>query len=1199
AGHLQQQQTGLLLPSIEVMPRPEHIPLSFSQERLWFIDQLEGSVQYHLPTVLKLQGKLNRQALAYALQAVVDRHEALRSVICNDQDETYQQVIPATNWELLITDGSVYENNSEGLEECIRNIINAPFDLSKDYMLRADLVALKKDEHVLVATMHHIASDGWSLPIIVNEVAELYASYVEGRDALLVPLKIQYADFAIWQRNYLQGAVLENKLQYWKEKLNAVSPLQLPTDFVRHTIQSMEGASVAFTIDSKLTDQVHVLCQKQKTTLFMALLTVFKVLLYRYSDQQDICVGTPIAGRQQVELEALVGFFVNTIALRTELNEGDSFVSLLQKVKQTTLDAYEHQQAPFEKIVELVVKERDLSRSPLFQVMFVLQNIPDSSELNLPELVLTGGEMKNNTSKYDISFYITETADGIRGTVEYCTDLYKEATIIKMIDHYKQLLTNVLNSPGQNIAVLPMLGKKEQHQLLIEFNNTAVAYPGDKNIVSFFEQQVLKTPAATAVYFGEEYITYQQLNEGANQFAHYLKSRDVQAGQLLPVCMPRSIELITGILGILKTGCVYVPIDSDYPAERIGYMLKDTAAKFFVTNQNFDITPIDHKEYEVVCVDQYDKTDQSTTNPINNLNAEDLACVIYTSGSSGRPKGVKLMHAGIANRFQWMWTTYPFEANETNAIKTSIGFGDHIWELFGPLCKGVPSVIFSKEQLTDLDVLINKLAGHRITRWVLVPSLLRTLLNKLQEDQLSLPHLKYWTSSGETLSAELVADFYKVFPASDHKLLNIYGSSEVTADVTYCDTSVTEYNKTGLHQHIPIGKPISNTRLYILDKRQQLVAAGVVGEICIGGVPVANGYLNLPELTSQRFVQDLFSETPGALMFRTGDFGRWLEDGNIEYLGRIDDQVKIRGNRVELGEIETALLQAGIVQQCVVLAKKDSSGTNNLVGYVVANETIDKLAMSAFLKERLPEYMVPYVWVQLECFPLTSSGKIDKKHLPAPGEKDVLSNIYVAPTTELEQGLVTIWAQLLAKERIGILDNFFELGGHSLLAMRVVSSIRKELGVELAIKDLFTNASVASLAGLLQKQSRQLLPAIEVMARPEYIPLSFSQERLWFIDSLEGSSQYHLPMVLNLRGDLNKDALLNALQIIIDRHEVLRTVIRQHEGNACQTIKSKGTWQLPLEEATQYHTDSTGLKAYIESLVKAPFDLSADYPVRG
>jgi len=1041
------------------------IPLSFSQERLRFIHQLEGSSQYHLPKVLKLKGKVNKEVLEHALQSIVNRHEVLRTVIIENEDVYSQLIKNNIEWRLNIADRSDLKNEPEALDKFILELISEPFDLTNDYMMRATLINLTHDEAVLVVVLHHIASDGWSVHIIVKEVVEFYTAYLQDRSPNLLPIKIQYADYAVWQRNHLQGSVLEHKISYWKNKLSNIEPLELPFDFPRPFVQSSKGTLVEFVIPKILTEGIQQLCQQERTTLFMTLLAAFKVMLYRYSGQQDICVGTPIAGRQQEEVEGLIGFFVNTLALRTTVNAADTFTTLLAEVKNTTMDAYEHQEAPFEKVVEAVIKDRDLGRSPLFQVMFILQNTPDVPELALPGLTLSEEVPENHTSKFDLTFYITETANGLQCSVEYCKDLFKVNTISRLIGHYKNLLTAIVQSPQQKIGLLPMLSKAEQRDIIHTLSGPTTVYESAKTLVDLFEAQASSTPQSVAVVFETDTLTYQQLNDRSNQLANCLRNKNVQMGDVVPICMNRSAAMVTGILGILKAGGTYVPIDAAYPEERINYILEDTKATILLTNKAFASSFSINTNAKGVCVDDELVGSYPSTKPTIVKGEEGPACIIYTSGSTGRPKGVLLSHAGIINRLEWMYKSYPFEPNEKNAIKTSIGFVDHIWELFGALCAGIPSVIFPKETLLDLDLLIDELSKQKITRWVLVPSLLKTLLNKLQEDSSNLPLLKYWTSSGEALSYELVKVFYQQFPATNHTLLNIYGSSEVTADVSCYDTSISFRKSTGpQHQQVPIGKPISNTSLYLLDEQQQLVAQGVTGEIGVGGIQVAQGYFNLPALTAERFINDPFRQQQGAKIFRTGDYGRLLEDGNIVYLGRIDDQVKIRGNRVELGEIEIVLRKQDQIRDCVIIAKTDSEGNNNLIGYLVAESPIDQQSLTTILREQLPDYMVPVSWVQLDTLPLTASGKIDKRALPDATDTARLVKTYTAPTTALEAQLASIWQQLLKKEQIGLHDNFFELGGHSLLAMRVVSVIRKALSIELSIKQLFIHPTIALLA---------------------------------------------------------------------------------------------------------------------------------------
>ncbi|MEO7585214.1 MAG: amino acid adenylation domain-containing protein, partial [Ferruginibacter sp.] len=1163
------------------------IRLSFSQERLWFIDQLEGSVQYHIPAILRLTGNLNKEALAYALRTVVERHESLRSIVYEEQGEAYQHLLDIDNWNLQITDGTSYKKEPALLQSYIRGLISEPFDLTKDYMLRATLVVLEKAESILVVTMHHIASDGWSLPIIVKEVAEFYESFVEGRPSKLAPLTVQYADFAIWQRSYLQGAVLDNKIAYWKEKLNAVSTLQLPVDFPRPSVQSTRGASVALNISKELADDIQQLCRQQGTTLFMALLAAFKVLLHRYSGQDDICVGTPIAGRQQDEVESLVGFFVNTLALRSEVNDDASFTSLLADVKNTTMDAYEHQEAPFEKIVEVVVKERDMSRSPLFQVLFVLQNLPDSPTLKLPDLTLTAEVLENNTSKYDISFYLTETPNGLQGSVEYCTDIYREQTILRMVGHYRELLGSIVKAPEQKIGLLPMLSPTEEQQLLQSFNDTQVAYPSNKSIIHLFEEQSIKTPDDIAVVFEAQQMSYGALNSRANQFAHYLRSIGVKEETLVPICIERSVEMMIGLLAIMKAGAAYVPIDPDYPQERISYMLEDSGATMVVSDMQSRLKLCASEGVTVIELDKegYAFSNLPTHNLPNKILPNHLAYVIYTSGSTGRPKGVMNEHAAVVNRLYWAQDYFGLTTQDAVLQKTTFCFDVSVWELFWPLLVG-SRVIFAKpDGHKDPTYIKDIIERENITIVHFVPSMLAVFLSSLKAGECK--PLKQVLCSGEALKQSHASLFRKKLPQV--QLHNLYGPTEAAVDVTCWSL---EQNKEE-PIIVPIGKPVANTCMYILNSMNSLVPIGGIGQINIGGLQVARGYLNLPDLSAQKFISDPFKE---GKMYKTGDLGRWLPDGNIEYLGRIDEQVKIRGFRIELGEIETVLEQSDMVSQAVVLAKEDKQFSKQLVGYIIPNGPFEREAVANYLKTRLPEYMVPALWVEMETMPLTPNGKINRKALPDPDISGLIENNYVAPQNAMEETLAAIWQRLLGLEQVGTQDNFFEIGGHSLMAMRVASAIRKELQVELAIKDLFSNHTIALLANHLQQQQAELLPSMEVMPRPEHIPLSFSQERLWFIDQLEGSVQYHLPIVLTLKGQLNIEALSYSIKTIIARHEVLRTVMLEEDGQAYQMVKDTEGWDLTISNTSECENKS--LPNLIQQIINAPFDLSKDYMLR-
>ena len=1062
----------------------------------------------------------------------------------------------------------------------IEELTCRPFDLSGEPMLRATLMRLTEEEHILVLVLHHIASDGWSLSVIVRELVELYGSYTEGRPAILSPVPVQYADYALWQRKYLSGDVLERKMAYWKEELREVATLELPTDRPRPLVQSTRGAVLGFTIDKELSDQVQQLSRQQGATLFMTLLAGFQVLLHRYSGQKDICVGSAIAGRQQQEVEGLIGFFVNTLALRSRVEGRMTFVELLQQVKQTTLEAYEHQEAPFEKVVEAVVKVRDRSRTPLFQVMFALQNTPEVPTLHLGELVISQERPVRDTTQFDLNIAIRETPAGLKVVAEYCTDLYEEETIGRLMGHYEQLLRSVAARPDQRIGELEMLSSAER-QLLKEFNATTMDYPRDKTIVDLFEEQILRTPEATAVVFGEERLTYRELDERSNQLGHYLCGRGVGPEMPVPVCMERSPELIIGMLGILKAGGAYVPIDPSYPAERIGYMLEDTEATLVLSNiARGGRLP----ETNVIALDDWSEIGRE---PVERLavrrTADQLAYVIYTSGSTGRPKGVMIEQRGLVNLVNWHRQEYEVtEASRSTAL-AGVGFDAFGWEIWPYLSAGsciylIPDAVrLSAMELSEL------YAGKGITHSFIPTAMVADCIAAFSDRVSS---LQYMLTGGDRLGAVDTSGL-------GYTVVNNYGPTENTVVATRYRIVGQDKGKTP-----PIGRPIANTRIYIVSEEGQLCPVGVEGEMCIAGGQVAQGYWKQPELTAEKFISDPFDAAGDGRMYRTGDIARWLGDGNIEYLGRMDDQVKIRGYRIELGEIESVLVASGLVRQAVVVVQEGVAQEKRLVGYVVMPEEnrFDREELLHYMREQpLPEYMIPSAWVALTELPLTPNRKIDRKALPDPENKAVSGEQYVPPATATEKTLVRIWEELLEVERVGVEDNFFALGGHSLLAIRLVSSMRKELSMEVPLGEVFEHATIRSM--LEQARSgpvRALLPALEVQERPEGIPLSFSQERLWFIDQLEGSVQYHVPVVLRMRGRLDECGLAYALGGIVDRHEVLRTVIRQQNGETYQEMLEKGSWKLSIVEDVGIER----LGIYIEELTCRPFDLSGEPMLR-
>jgi amino acid adenylation domain-containing protein/non-ribosomal peptide synthase protein (TIGR01720 family) len=1183
AFYVSKQSQGLLLPAIDKQIRPEQIPLSFSQERLWFIDQLEGSVQYHIPAVLHLKGKLNQKALNQSFQQIVSRHEVLRTVIRQAQGQPYQQINPVAETIVQTIDAKALTPQER--QTLIKSLINKPFDLSQDLMLRADLLELGEEDHLLVVTMHHIASDGWSGPLIVKELTSFYQAYNQDQIPQSEPLAIQYADYAIWQRQNIQGQLLEKKLEYWKQKLQQAEPIELPLDYPRPAVQSIQGAVKTFTLDASLGKAIKQLSQNSNTSMFMTLLSAFKVLLHRYSNQHDITVGTPIAGRQQMETEPLIGFFVNTLALRSELKADQSFQELLDQVRTTTLEAYEHQEIPFEKVVETVVKQRDLSRSPLFQVMFVYQNTPEMPKLELGELDLSMDTSVAASSKFEISLTMHESNEGLEGSLEYCTDLYSESTIERMQSHFVALLKSITTDPKTQIGELEMLRSEEQTQLLETFNQTKKSYPQDQTIIELFEQQVKRSPQATAIIFEDQILSYQELNEKSNQLAHYLKAKGVKPETLVPICLERSVEMMIGILGILKSGGAYVPIDPQYPQDRMAYMLNDCKSHFVISREALLAGSLNDPSLEIIDVNKEEIQKCASENLDHKVKAENLAYIIYTSGSTGNPKGVMIEHRSLVNVVKCQSDFFQIEDKDRVLQFFNYCFDASVLQIFMTLLNGAALVLFKEGLQLRKEEFEQFVVDQNITRLQTTPGFLENLT-------LDAPtSLKSVIVGGDICKSNLSNYWQKRFD-----FFIEYGPTETTvAAISYKSPK----GSADAIKPLPIGKGLANLEIYILNENQKLQPLGVAGEICIGGVQVARGYLNNKELTSLNFIPNPFKEDAEELIYKTGDFARWLPDGNIEYIGRRDSQVKIRGFRIELGEIEMALQQQAEISQAIVLAKADKQGNNRLIAYVVAQSKFDKELAIANLKKTLPEYMVPMFWVELETLPFTSNNKIDKAALPLPEDLFENSHAYIAPRDEDETRLAEIWQQTLGIEKIGIHDNFFELGGHSLLAMRLISKIRNQFSINLEVRDLFLHPTIAQLGPYLKNiKVSVLLPPIEKAESVSRVPLSFGQERFWFIDQLEGTVQYHSPQVLRLKGELNNEALDFALHQIIERHQILRTVIKTDELGERQVLKPVEDWNLNFVNGLIYQNDEEALYKYVKYLVDEPFDLANDFVIR-
>jgi amino acid adenylation domain-containing protein/thioester reductase-like protein/FkbM family methyltransferase len=1219
-GQLKQQDFELAAPPILKRAENAELPLSYAQQRLWFLDQFEANSSfYNIPIGLRLVGTLNVAALQQSLIEIIHRHEALRTNFITVDGQATQIIETQANWSVTVVDLQhlpVTEQETAA-QKLVQEQAIQPFDLANDALIRATLVVLSRTEQWLNVCMHHVVSDGWSIGVFVQELQALYNAYSMGQPSPLLPLPIQYADFAIWQRQWLQGEVLNNQLSYWKQQLaNAPTFLPLPTDRPRPAVQTFNGAYLEFTLSVELTQQLEKLSQQQSCTLFMTLLAAYNTLLYRYTGQEDILVGTPIANRDRTEIEGLIGFFVNTLVMRTQVSGDRTFNELLPRVREMALSAYAHQDLPFEMLVEALQPKRDMSHTPLFQVMFVLQNTP-MSQVELTGLTVSDLPIATSTAKFDLTLVMENSATGLKGWWEYNTDLFDSSTIERMMGHFACLLEGIVANPSQQISQLPMLTATEQQQLLVEWNDTQVDYPIDKSIHQLFEEQCFSTPNAVAVVFENQQLTYHELNCRANQLADYLQSFGVKPDTLVGICVERSLEMVVGLLGILKAGGAYVPLDPEYPQERLTFMLEDTQLSVILTQEKLVSKLGDRlrrgfaeRKVNVICLDSNsDIINQHTQdNPTTSIKAQDLAYVMYTSGSTGQPKGVSIIHRGVVRLVKQ--TDYVrFSEQEVFLQVAPISFDAATFEIWGCLLNGGQLVIYpsNNPSINELGQVIQQ---YQVTTLWLTAGLFHLMVD---ENIDAFKPLRQLVAGGDVLSVTHVQKFLQT--VKNCRLINGYGPTENTT-FTCCYQIPKSFSA---DVSVPIGRAIANTQVYILDKNLQPVPIGVPGELHIGGAGLARGYFNRQELTQEKFIPNPFDKSKiidakaasrrvsqKSKLYKTGDLARYLSDGNIEYLGRIDNQVKIRGFRIELGEIEAILSQHGDVQTCCAIAREDTPSDKRLVAYIVPHKeqtpTVSELRQ--FLKSKLPEYMVPNAIVILEALPLTPNGKIDKSALPAP-EYSQLSDKYIAPRTPTEELLAQIWAQVLKVELLGIHDNFFTLGGHSLLATQLVSRIRNIFKVELPLREFFARVTVAELANLieqLQQQNSELVaPPILKRAENAAITLSYAQQRLWFLDQFEPDSPfYNIPIGLRLVGTLNLVALEQSLIEIIARHEALRTNFVTVDGKPSQIIQTESTWKLTVVDLQ--HLPLTEQKTAAQELVQQqaiePFDLAVDALIR-
>jgi amino acid adenylation domain-containing protein len=1074
-------------------PQRNAAPLSYSQQRLWFLDQWEPmSPLYTMFRVVRMTGSLNIESLHKSLDVIVARHEVLRTTFAavdgNPMQQTREDVaVPLPLIDLAAKPES--ERQAE-MQRCIDEEAERPFDLASDLMLRVSLLRLREDEHVLLLTMHHIASDGWSMGIFFRELSLLYEAFCAGKPSPLPELPIQYADFALWQKNWLQGDVLKSQLGYWKKQLaSAPARLELSAGRRRPAVQTFRGASYSFTLPSTLTQGIQSLSRGERGTLFITLLAAFATLLHRHMGGHDIVVGSPIAGRNRYEIEELIGFFVNTLVLRTDLSGNPTFRELLGRVRDVALDAYAHQDLPFEKLVEELQPERNLSHHPLFQVMFVLQNTR-TPFLSLRGLTVSELKVERGTAKFDLSLSMVEKAGELTGAFEYNTDLFDEATIARMLGHFRTLLEGIVTDPDQRLSDLSLLTEPERHKVLVEWNANEQNYPQFTCVHEVFESQAERTPEAVAVVSASHQLTYRELNQRANQLARYLVKLGVGPEVRVALCVERSMEAVIGILAILKAGGAYLPLDPEYPKKRLAFMLEDSGAQVLLTqskllsqpNMTDDRRPQtddDARSFtpqrssvigfrsSVICLDK-DWTAIGAENDTNigrDVTSDNLAYVIYTSGSTGNPKGVLIDHRSIARHCHDARKEYALGPEDRVLQSSSLSFDVSLEQIFPILLVG-GGLVLGKIGPWDPTDLQREIVDSELTVINVPAAFWGELARRWSRADLSASKQLRLIVVGGDLMPTKDLGIWQQSAMNSARLLNAYGPTEATITATTFEIHPHAYN-VAPPERIPIGRPFGGRRIYLLDARMQPVPVGVPGEAHIGGAALARGYLNRPDLTAEKFIPNPFSTEPGARLYKTGDRARYLPDGNIEFLGRMDHQVKIRGFRIELGEIETALADHPGVRQSAAIVREDEPGNKRLVAYVVAKPefALATTDLRGFLKDKLPEYMIPSAFVMLDALPLTPNGKVDRKVLPAPDQsRPEQENPFVPPSTVAEKTIAEIWAHVLKVDRVGIHDNFFESGGHSLLATQVMSRVCAAFQVELPLRSLFETPTVAGLA---------------------------------------------------------------------------------------------------------------------------------------
>ncbi len=1153
-------------------------PASFGQKRFWFLDQFEpNSPYYNIPSAFRLKGAFDAPVFKKAVQEIFDRHETLRTTFEAIDGEPMQVVQPQFQINIPEIDLQSLEpdDRENELQRLAVKEARTPFNLAKGPLTRVTILKAAENDHTILLTMHHIISDGWSMGVLIAEITALYGAFLEQKPSPLAELPIQYGDFAEWQAEYLQGDVLQKQLTYWEKALGNNPPvLELPSDRPRPLVQTNVGASLTRTIPRHLSQRLNEFSRSAGGTMFMTLMAAFNVVLARYSGQYDISIGTPIAGRTRKETEGLIGLFINTLVMRTQFYDNPSFRELWQRMRQTSLGAFENQDIPFELLVDKLQPDRDMSYPPLFQVMFILQNAPVKAHQVNTELSMEMLTVDMGTSTFDLTLSLSESTEGISVSAEYNTDLFDSSTIERLLSHYIQVLDNAILNPDLRVSEIPLLSSEEEYRILKEWNNTARERDRSLCIHRLFEKQAIETPGATAVVHLDHKETYGELNKQANQIAHYLQKKGAGPEIKVGVMADKSVQLPAIVLGVLKAGSAYLPLDPGYPEDRLKYMLEDAGISILVTFASGASLVTGYTGNIVVLDDEWKEiSKEPVTNPESAVSAENLAYMIYTSGSTGKAKGTMVRHSGLVNVYSAWEETYELKTKCRSHLQmASFSFDVFSGDWTRALCSGGKLVLVPRDMLLEAEQLFDYMTREQVTIGEFVPAVLRNLIDYVEQNGKTLRQFRCLIAGSDIWYAGEYKAF-KSFTGADTRLINSFGLTEATIDNSWFETNDLNIPSDRL---VPIGKPFANMAMYILDEFLQPVPPGVRGELFVGGESLARGYFKRPDLTAERFLPNPFSRTAGERMYRTGDMARYLPDGNVEFLGRADTQVKLRGFRIELGEIESALTEFESIKDAVVILREDDPGDKRLAAYYVPETDADptSLEMRAFLSEKLPEYMVPSAFVWMESIPLTPNGKVDRRSLPKPDADVLMKEMeaeYIAPRTPEEEGVAAIFSKLLNVEKVGATHNFFLLGGHSLLATQLVSRFKDTFKVEIPLRVVFETPTVAGIAHAVEAASvstgRVQAPPIVPVNRDQELPLSFAQHRLWFLDRLEPNSPfYNIPENYRIKGPLNPVILQQTVNEIIRRHEILRTGFYTVDGKPLQQIRENLEIEIPLTD---------------------------------